>query len=166
VSDAGAGRVQQLTELRYLVLAGQRVTNRMLGELLKPLRLTPAQAEVLRVLAEHGPLTLAGVGARLVCEPGSPSRIVSSLIRRGLVRRAVGVTDRRTVRLWLTEAGRAAEAGVVAVEQAMADRLAEVGTSAELEEVSALLRRLVAGTQHGDALAAREKPAERESQPC
>ena len=41
VSNMGCGRVRQLTELRYLVLAGQRATNRMLADMLKPLGLTP-----------------------------------------------------------------------------------------------------------------------------
>ena len=147
--------MRQLTELRYLVLAGQRATNRMLADMLKPLGLTPSQAEILRVLAAHGPLSLAGLGALLVCEPGSPSRIVSSLARRGLVCRDSGTEDRRTIRLSLTAAGRTAHAGVVAVEHAMCQRLADIGTPDEVEQTSALLRRLVAGTPQGDALTAR-----------
>ncbi|MFI2345621.1 hypothetical protein ACH492_00880 [Streptomyces sp. NPDC019443] len=37
---------------------------------------TPAQAEVLRLLAERQPLSMSGLGALLVCESGNnPSRL-------------------------------------------------------------------------------------------
>ena len=61
-------------ELRYLVLAIQREGNRLLAAELKPLGITPSQAEVLRVLRDHGPLTLNALGGLLVCETSnSPS---------------------------------------------------------------------------------------------
>ena len=57
--------------IRYLVLAAQREGNRQLGHALRALGLTPAQSEVLRILGEHEPLTLSGIGELLVCESGS-----------------------------------------------------------------------------------------------
>ena len=62
------------------------------------LALTPAQAEVvLTVLARSArPLTVRAVGDRLVCEPGSPSRLVASLAAAGLIDRTV---DPRHARL-------------------------------------------------------------------
>ncbi|MCZ0975304.1 MarR family transcriptional regulator [Streptomyces albulus] len=75
-------------EVRYLVLAAQREGNRMLAAALRPLGVTPAQGEVLRLLAERQPLTLSGLGALLVCESGgNPSRLVDRLVAAGLVRR-------------------------------------------------------------------------------
>jgi hypothetical protein len=65
------------SELRYLILGAQREGNRTLTELLKPIGVTPSQAEVLSVLADAGdPLSVRDVGERLVCESGSPSRLV------------------------------------------------------------------------------------------
>src|SRR3954451_20095746 len=73
-------------ELRYLVLAIQREGNRLLAAELRPLGITPSQAEVLRVLRDHGPLTLNALGGLLVCETGnSPSRLVDCLVAQGLV---------------------------------------------------------------------------------
>src|SRR5215207_2860870 len=93
-------------ELRYRVLAIQRDGNRQLAALLKPLGVTPAQGEVLRVLAEAvGPLTVKQVGERLVCEPGSPSRLVSSLVHAGLVERRADPGDARASTLTLTKTG-------------------------------------------------------------
>jgi hypothetical protein len=77
-------------ELRYLVLAIQREGNRLLAAELRPLGITPSQAEVLRVLRDHGPLTLNALGDLLVCETGnSPSRLVDRLVAQGLVKRGV-----------------------------------------------------------------------------
>ncbi len=45
-------------ELRYFMLAVQREGNRSLTEVLRPLDLTPSQAEVLRVLQDFQPLSL------------------------------------------------------------------------------------------------------------
>ena len=82
-------------ELRYLVLAAELEGKRLLAQQLRPLGLTPSQAEVLRVLADHAPLSLNGLGSLLVCESGSsPSRLVERVVARGLVDRRPGATDR------------------------------------------------------------------------
>ncbi|MGH3837690.1 MAG: MarR family transcriptional regulator [Pseudonocardiaceae bacterium] len=81
-------------ELRYLILAIQREGNRVLAADLRPLGLTPSQAEVLRVLADFQPLTLTGLGELLVCEHGTnPSRLVDRLVSAGLVWRETQADD-------------------------------------------------------------------------
>src|SRR3954466_9807324 len=98
--------VDPVEELRYLVLAAQRDGNRALAALLRPLGVTPAQAEVIGVLAgAERPLTVSEVGELLVCEPGSPSRLVSSLVGAGLVARGAHERDGRAAALALTPAG-------------------------------------------------------------
>ena len=95
-------------ELRYLILAAQREGNRMLAQALKPLGVTPSQAEVLSLLRTRRPLSLNGLGDLLVCESGnSPSRLVDRLVAAGLVMRQTDDTDRRHVKLSLTPEGRA-----------------------------------------------------------
>ena len=91
--------------LWVLILAAQRESQRMLSEALRPLGITPAQGEVLSVLSSHPPLTLNALGERLVCEPGSPSRLVSGLVRLGWVRRSPAPGDGRAVLLTLTGGG-------------------------------------------------------------
>ena len=66
--------MEEAEEIRYLFLAVQREGNRYFAERLSRLALTPAQAEVLRVLQDHQPLSLLGLGELLVCESRSPSR--------------------------------------------------------------------------------------------
>lgn len=89
-------------ELRYLILAIQREGNRQLAEALRPLSLTPSQAEVLQVLHSFQPLSLLELGARLVCESGSPSRLVSSMTESGWIEKLPSLNDGRAVLLRLT----------------------------------------------------------------
>jgi DNA-binding MarR family transcriptional regulator len=104
--------------LRYGVLAAQREGNRVLARALRPLGLTPSQAEVLAVLAEHGPRDVEALGSLLVCETGSPSRLALSLVAKGHVERRPDPRDLRRTVLALTRAGREAAARVRAVEDA------------------------------------------------
>ena len=77
--------MERADELRYLILAAQREGSRLFSEQIRPLGLTPSQAEVLSVLYEVQPLSLIELGSRLVCETGSPSRLVDGLVKAGLV---------------------------------------------------------------------------------
>ncbi|MFB7510750.1 MarR family winged helix-turn-helix transcriptional regulator [Streptomyces broussonetiae] len=142
-------------EVRYLILAGQREGSRRLAAALRSLSLTPAQAEVLDVLRSRGELTLAELGRLLVCEAGSPSRLVDSLVRADLVARMPSPQDKRAVLLSLTRDGEelTERLGVATTELTafMTDRL----SPEELHRLADLLRRLLHGTAGGDALASR-----------
>lgn len=116
--------MHSLEQLRYLVLATQRDGNRALAALLRPAGLTPAQAEVLRVLDEAAePLSVSQIGERLVCEPGSPSRLVASLVGAELVTRHPHPADARATALELTPSGRERAQAVTAIEARFYDDL-------------------------------------------
>ncbi|AKH86909.1 MarR family transcriptional regulator [Streptomyces sp. CNQ-509] len=120
---------------------------------LKPLGVTPAQAEVVRLLAERQPLTLSGLGSLLVCESGSnPSRLVDRLVTAGLVRREEAPHDRRHVELTLTPAGHQTARGVAQVEAALHARIADAASAHDLQAVRDFLRALVAGESSGEAI--------------
>lgn len=142
-------------ELRYLILAAQREGDRMLTSALRPLGLTPSQAEVLRVLQEHAPLSLAEVGDLLVCETGSPSRLVARLVKAGLIEQRPSETDSRKVTLTLTQAGQDAALRVAAVEAGMYATIDSLLERNPASELIALLRRFVEGRPAGMALARR-----------
>jgi DNA-binding MarR family transcriptional regulator len=147
--------MNEAEELRYLILAAQREGNRMLAQGLRLLGLTPSQAEVLRVLQEHQPLSLRELGSLLVCETGSPSRLVSGLVGAGLVERTPSEADKRMVTLSLTHEGEVAASGVAEVEAALHGAISEAFDGDELSRTIAALRRLVAGRPAGEALARR-----------
>jgi DNA-binding MarR family transcriptional regulator len=131
-------------ELRYRVLAIQRDGNRDLTALLRPLGVTPAQAEVLTVLARAGgPLTVRQVGELLVCEPGSPSRLVGSLVKAGLVSRGAHPEDARASELTLTRQGERTAAKLRDVDARLHAELRErLGSRKAVDEVLRLARRL------------------------
>lgn len=152
---------QPSDELRYLILAAQREGSRRLAARLRTANLTPAQAEVLEVLRDRAPLTLAELGRLLVCETGSPSRLVDALVRRNLVVRTPSQDDRRVVTLALTPAGHAAIAtiGTELIDEIITTSLAP----GEIEQLAGLLKRLLSGTPGGEAVAARFPPDRKNS---
>ena len=142
--------MRQAEQVRYLVLAAQREGNRRLAADLLPLDLTPAQAEILRILGDHTGLTVDGVGEMLVCDSGiNPSRLVDRLVRAGLVERTNDADDRRRVRLALTTEGLRVEGEVRLIEDAM---YSEIDTLPGVAQLVGTLTSLVAGQPAGEAL--------------
>jgi DNA-binding MarR family transcriptional regulator len=139
-------------EFRYLVLAAQREGNRMLRDALRPLGLTPSQAEAIRVLRDHGPLALVDLGVLLVCETSSPSRLVDGLVASGFVDRVAAPADRRRVVLTLTDVGRTTEAAIQAIEATMYDAMGRSLSGDEIEATNGILRAIVAGRPAGIAV--------------
>lgn len=144
--------MSQAEELRYLILGAQREGNRIFSDALRPYGLTPAQAEALHVIAERGPLALLDLGRLLICESGSPSRLVDGLVRAGLVKRLDDPVDRRRVTLSLTPAGRKAASNVADAETELYDLLNAVIPPRKLPATLDVLRLLVAGRPAGNAL--------------
>ena len=151
--------VDPVEELRYLVLATQRDGNRALAALLRPLGVTPAQAEVIGILAAAGsPLTVSEVGERLVCEPGSPSRLVSSLVDAGLVARRAHERDGRAAALALTDAGKRLARRIRTAEEEFHDDLrARIGSQRDIEAALRALRRLAGDGASAAALERRRR---------
>lgn len=144
-------------ELRFLILGAQREGNRLLASLLAPLGITPSQAEVLRNLADAAPLTLNALGRRLVCETGSPSRLVSSMVDRSLVSRHENQNDRRQVTLSLTSDGARLAKAVGEVEEQLHGWLVERLGDPKIEALNLALRSLLDGTAAGLALDERRR---------
>lgn len=143
-------------ELRFLILGAQREGSRALAAQLAPLDLTPSQAEVIRCLADYGAMPLRALGELLVCESGSPSRLVDALVRREIVLRREDEGDRRRVTLELSRVGRGLDRKVRLIEEQM---YAAIGAGLGRDGVSAalaLLRPLVAHSISGRAIARRK----------
>jgi DNA-binding MarR family transcriptional regulator len=154
-STQGPSALRQASELRFLVLAAQREGNRQLTKALRGLGLTPAQAEVISALDEHGSMTLATLGRCIVCENGSPSRLVNTLVIKGLVERESGQVDRRVVHLELSPKGRELLQGVKEIDDAINRSILECLAGAELQAVIGALQAIVRGTPAGAKVAFR-----------
>ena len=145
-------------ELRYLILAIQREGNRLLAAELRPLGVTPSQAEVLRVLSDYGPLTLTGIGDLLVCETGnSPSRLVDRLVAQGLVQRGVDPADRRYLTLGLTRNGIRLSRRIATVEEGLYSTIDAHVSDQPVDETLSTLRSLASAFPAGHALARRRQ---------
>lgn len=143
-------------ELRYLILAIQREGNRLFAADLRPLGLTPSQAETLRVLADYQPLTLTALGELLVCETGdNPSRLVDRLVKAGLVDRQADQSDRRHVTLTLTPEGKHLAREVAAVEERLHHTIETLVADQPVEQTLTLLRAFADAFPAGQALARR-----------
>lgn len=147
--------MNRANELRYLVVAAQREGSRFFTEQLRPLGLTPSQAEVLGVLHEAQPLSLVELGARLVCETGSPSRLVDGLVKAELVERVPSATDQRKVTLSLTQRGEELYVQVAEIEQRLNTVFSNVDNQGGLEVLREVLWQFVQDKPAGRALALR-----------
>jgi DNA-binding MarR family transcriptional regulator len=134
----------------------QREGNRNLTAALRPLSITPAQSEALRILGDHEPLSLGELGRMLVCESGTnPSRLVDRLVRSGLVDRTEAPDDRRQLSLTLTARGRELERAVRELEDRLYAELERELAGVDVANLVSVLESMVAGRPSGDALAAR-----------
>jgi len=143
--------MDQAEELRYLFLAVQREGNRALTDALAPLDLTPAQAEVLQVLEQYGSLTLVELGERLVCENGSPSRLVNSMVEKGLVQKTTSAADRRASQLTLSQRARDLMPALNQIEGGFNQQL-DFLDAATMDQALRLLWSLAENTTSGKAL--------------
>ena len=151
-------------ELRFLVLAAQREGNRLFAEQLRPLGLTPSQSEVIRVLHESQPLSLIELGELLVCETGSPSRLVDGLVRVGIVERIPSSADSRKVVLSLTKQGTALNEQIRNIEEQFESLFAHISDGTSLASTLKTLWHFVEDKPAGEALPRRSgrKPHEQE----
>lgn len=148
-------------ELRYLILAIQREGNRLLAAELRPLGVTPSQAEVLRVLSDHQPLTLNALGGLLVCETGnSPSRLVDRLVAQGLVQRDIDPHDRRYVTLGLTADGKRLSRRITLVEERLYGTIDDLIAGQPVDKALSMLRALASAFPAGHAVARRRERTE------
>ncbi len=145
--------VEAMEEFRYVVLAAQREGARALAASLKQHDLTVSQAEAIAVLRDaRRPLTVREVGERLVCEGGSPSRLMATLVSKGLVQSTAGSADRRTTLQSLTTEGLEAARTVSRIEQDLYSALALVLSDDQVNAALPVLRALVAQLPAGQAL--------------
>jgi DNA-binding MarR family transcriptional regulator len=125
-----ASRVLVAIAARSLADAGEEVT------------LT--QYRSLVILASRGPQSLAALAEAVAVTPPTASRLCERLVRKGLVHRRSDRSDRRQVRIALTEAGRSLVDVVTARRrEEIADLLASI-PAADQRSVVAALRQLAA----------------------
>ncbi|WP_274363746.1 MarR family winged helix-turn-helix transcriptional regulator [Paenibacillus thermotolerans] len=147
--------MDQLTveQFRYFILAAERHGARMLQELLAPLQITPSQAEVIGVLEKREPLSLKELGELLICENGSPSRLVDRMVKDDMIQKTPDPNDSRYVKLQLTEKGRLLSKRLHSVVGGtFHEEVEKTFTKQELEQTIAVMAKLLAGSPLSETL--------------
>ncbi len=100
------------------------------------------QGRIVSMLSKDGPMTQRELTDRLGIQPGSASEILGKLERAGQIARTQNETDRRTVDIALTEAGRAKAEEVAAEREAQVHEMFSVLTEEEKASLLAALEKL------------------------
>ncbi|WP_432104198.1 MarR family winged helix-turn-helix transcriptional regulator [Streptomyces sp. bgisy091] len=120
----------------------QRIQSRQL----EPIGITPAQFRLLRATAHYdGPPRMADLAERLDVVPRAVTTLVDGLEASGRVRRAPDPTNRRVVRIEITEEGRAVLRSMRDARKAAAEEILTPLTAEQREVLGGLLTALVDG---------------------
>ncbi|TQK43092.1 DNA-binding MarR family transcriptional regulator [Streptomyces sp. SLBN-118] len=108
--------------------------------------ITPAQSRLLRTLAHYDePPRMADLAARLEVVPRAVTSLVDGLEASGCVRRAPDPTNRRVIRIELTDTGLATLRALRSARRAAAEDVLAPLTSDQREVLGGLLSTLVDG---------------------
>jgi DNA-binding MarR family transcriptional regulator len=149
--DADGLLAEQLLRLTRRV---HRIQKRHLGR--SGLDITPAQSRLLRTLTHYGsPPRMADLAEHLEVVPRAVTTLVDGLEASGRVRRVPDPSNRRVIRIELTDEGRAALRELRGARRAAAEEILAPLTDEQREVLGGLLNTLVdgvvtaAGTEHG-----------------
>lgn len=111
---------------------------------LEPVGITPAQSRLLRTLAHYDtPPRMADLAQRLEVVPRAVTSLVDGLESGGLVRRAPDLSNRRVIRIELTDAGQDALKKLRSARRAAAEDILAPLTAAQREVLGGLLSALL-----------------------
>jgi MarR family transcriptional regulator, organic hydroperoxide resistance regulator len=110
-------------QLCFPLYAAANTIIRVYRPLLEPLGLTYPQYLVMLVLWESAPLSVGGIGSRVMLDSGTLTPLLKRLESAGLVERRRDAGDERRVIIDLTAAGRVLKAKARAVPEALACRV-------------------------------------------
>lgn len=123
-----------------------RRLHRIQSRQLEPIGITPAQFRLLRTVAHYdGPPRMADLAQRLDVVPRAVTTLVDGLEASGRVRRAPDPTNRRVVRIEITEEGRAVLRSLRSARKAAAEEILAPLTADQREVLGGLLTALVNG---------------------
>ncbi|MCX5389259.1 MarR family winged helix-turn-helix transcriptional regulator [Streptomyces sp. NBC_00094] len=136
-SDADGLLAEQLLRLT-------RRLHRIQKRHLEPIGITPAQSRLLRTVAHFGePPRMADLAARLEVVPRAVTSLVDGLEASDRVRRVPDPSNRRVVRIELTDAGRATLRELRSARRAAAEDILAPLTVDQREVLGGLLSALV-----------------------
>ena len=127
----------------YLIAAVRGRIVASLDAALEPLGITGPQWGALMAI-HHGADTAAETCRQIGCDTGSMTRMLDRLEEKGLLRRERSAADRRVVKLVLTEAGQQLPLSALPLVVGMLNEYLRGFSPEEVEQLKALLRKLLA----------------------
>ncbi|MEV6655297.1 MarR family transcriptional regulator [Streptomyces sp. NPDC051219] len=138
-SDSDGMLAEQLLRLT-------RRLHRIQKRQLEPIGITPAQSRLLRTVAHYErPPRMADLAERLEVVPRAVTSLVDALEASECVRRVPDPTNRRVIRIELTEAGRATLGQLRSARRAAAEDILAPLTADQRQVLGGLLSALVDG---------------------
>ncbi|MBE1549842.1 DNA-binding MarR family transcriptional regulator [Mycobacterium sp. OAS707] len=125
------------------ISAVSRVHRQHAGALLHGIGLSAGQELLLMLLWDKEPRSQAELTRELAIEPPTTSKMLARLERGGLIARERSDSDRRTVLVSLTEAGRALEGPVNAAWRTLEEDTVAALTPQQQEDLMILLGRVL-----------------------
>ena len=125
------------------ISAVSRVHRQHAGALLHGIGLSAGQELLLMLLWDEEPRTQAELTRELAIEPPTTSKMLARLERGGLIARERSESDRRTVLVSLTEAGRALEGPVNAAWRTLEEDTVAALTPQQQDDLMILLGRVL-----------------------
>ncbi|MFH9469072.1 MarR family winged helix-turn-helix transcriptional regulator [Streptomyces clavifer] len=123
-----------------------RRLHRIQSRQLEPIGITPAQFRLLRTVAHYdGAPRMADLAERLDVVPRAVTTLVDGLEASGRVRRAPDPTNRRVVRIEITEEGRSVLRSLRNARKAAAEEILAPLTAGQRDVLGGLLTALVDG---------------------
>ncbi|MFE9120278.1 MarR family winged helix-turn-helix transcriptional regulator [Streptomyces sp. NPDC007172] len=123
-----------------------RRLHRIQKQHLEPVGITPAQSRLLRTLAHWSePPRMADLAARLEVVPRAVTTLVDALEESGDVRRVPDPTNRRVIRIELTDAGRGTLRALRSARRGAAEEILAPLDADQREVLGGLLTALVDG---------------------
>jgi DNA-binding MarR family transcriptional regulator len=110
-SDA-TGRDRQVPRATYLIKQLEWAVRAHLDEIMRSYNLTTLQYTALSVLAHHPGMSAAQLARRSFVSSQAANEMVSALERKGLVERGIDETNRRALKVFLTDRGAEVLAGL------------------------------------------------------
>lgn len=126
-----------------LAQIGTRAAQRF-AEVLAPLRFTPPDAGILRLLSRSPGISQQELASRLDMHASRLVAVIDSLESKGLVAREANANDRRIYALQLSDVGRAALAEIGKVARAHDEAICAGLDAVEREQLAALLQKVAA----------------------
>tara|TARA_Y100000815_G_scaffold107521_3_gene96299 strand:- start:77791 stop:78258 length:468 start_codon:yes stop_codon:yes gene_type:complete len=114
-----------------------------LARQLKPLDLKTPHLDIMVNLVRHPGMSQQDLANKLFVGRSNMTMLLPQMEKRGLVERRPDPEDKRALRLFLTEEGRALAEKAIAVQSAIVDDIMSLSTPEECEQVGDSMRRIV-----------------------